>query len=229
MDFRQFGSAPANKPEQAAPSEQAPHVPSPKRTAVSLAATPKWLNIMSVSVLFGVAILLLLLAVLFARGNNNGNEFKYVQEDKYQAVFLNNGQVYFGNIRALNGKYVDLTEVYYLTQNTTANASGQQQASGDYTLVKLGCQQIHSPLDQMVVSREQVSFWENLSDEGKVVKSIKEFQKQNPNGPDCTKVSNQTQSTANPTAPAQTGTTPSTSNPTTTTPSTTQTTTPTTR
>lgn len=192
MDFRQFGSAPANKPEQAAPSEQAPHVPSPKRTAVSLAATPKWLNIMSVSVLFGVAILLLLLAVLFARGNNNGNEFKYVQEDKYQAVFLNNGQVYFGNIRALNGKYVDLTEVYYLTQNTTANASGQQQASGDYTLVKLGCQQIHSPLDRMLINRDQVTFWENLKTDGKVAKSIAEFIKQNPNGPNCSEQTGQT-------------------------------------
>lgn len=192
MDFRQFGSAPANKPEQAAPSEQAPHVPSPKRTAVSLAATPKWLNIMSVSVLFGVAILLLLLAVLFARGNNNGNEFKYVQGDKYQAVFLNNGQVYFGNIRALNGKYVDLADVYYLTQNTTANASGQQQASGDYTLVKLGCQQIHSPLDRMLINRDQVTFWENLKTDGKVAKSIAEFIKQNPNGPNCSEQTSQT-------------------------------------
>ncbi len=192
MDFRQFGSAPVNKTEQPAVSESAPHIASAKRTAASQSATPKWLNIMSVSVLFGVAVLLLLLAVLFAKGNNTSEEFKYVQSDKYQAVFLNNGQVYFGNIQEVNAKYVDLTDVYYLTQNATTNSSGQQQATGDYTLVKLGCQQIHSPLDRMLINRDQVTFWENLKTDGKVAKSIAEFIKQNPKGPNCDEQTSQT-------------------------------------
>ncbi len=194
MDFRQLNSASANKQESSpspapAPTPQPQH-PVGKKSASGSA--PKWLNMMSVAILFGIAILLLLLTVLFARSGNTGNEFAYVSEKQYQAVFLNNGQVYFGNINSLNSKYIDLTSVYYLTQNATTNSSGQQQATGDYTLVKLGCQQIHSPTDRMLINRDQVTFWENLNSDGKVAKSIEEFKKQNPKGPDCTEQTSQT-------------------------------------
>ncbi|QQS18876.1 hypothetical protein IPL68_02340 [Candidatus Saccharibacteria bacterium] len=188
MDFRQLNSNPANKQEPV-PVAQPQH-PVAKRGVGT--AVPKWLNLMSVAVLFGVAVLLLLLSVLFARGNTNDNEFKYVSSTQYQAVFLNNGQVYFGNVKALNGKYIDLVNVHYLTQNATTNASGQQQASGDYTLVKLGCQQIHSPTDRMLINRDQVTFWENIKGDGKVAKSIEEFKKQNPKGPNCDEQTSQT-------------------------------------
>lgn len=191
MDFRQFGSTSASKQETAPVTPPAP-APHPVSKRVSADNAPKWLNVLSVAVLFGVAVLLLLLSVLFARGNNTGDEFKYVNTKQYQAVFLNNGQVYFGNVNAMNSKYVSLTAVYYLTQNATTSATGQQQATGDYTLVKLGCQQIHSPTDRMLINRDQVTFWENLSSDGKVAKSIEEFKKQNPKGPDCKEQTSQT-------------------------------------
>jgi hypothetical protein len=191
MDFRQFGSTSASKQETAPVTPPAP-APHPVSKRVSADNAPKWLNVLSVAVLFGVAVLLLLLSVLFARGNNTGDEFKYVNTKQYQAVFLNNGQVYFGNVNAMNSKYVSLTAVYYLTQNATTSATGQQQATGDYTLVKLGCQQIHSPTDRMLINRDQVTFWENLNSDGKVAKSIEEFKKQNPKGPDCTEQTSQT-------------------------------------
>lgn len=227
MDFRQTFQSATNRSDDSAtpaPAHTQAHEGGPKRQKQGKPDL-NLQNLFSVGLLVATALLVFFLVLSFlTRGNVTGEE-KFVDTKKYQAVFLSNGQVYFGKIGGISKQAVDLRDVYYLTQTNT----GTGGTTGDYTLVKLGCQQIHSPLDQMVVSREQVSFWENLSDEGKVVKSIKEFQKQNPNGPDCTKVSNQTQSTANPTAPGQTGTTPSTSNPTTTTPSTTQTTTPTTR
>lgn len=190
MDFRQLNSASANRQEAGpAPTPQAQHPVGKKSTGAS---APKWLNLMSVAILFGIAILLLLLTLLFARSGNTDNEFDYVGKKQYQAVFLNNGQVYFGNIDNLNAKYVDLSNVYYLTQNAATNATGQQQATGDYTLVKLGCQQIHSPTDRMLINRDQVTFWENLNSDGKVAKSIEEFKKQNPKGPDCTEQTSQT-------------------------------------
>jgi hypothetical protein len=139
---------------------------------------------------------LTLIAFSFSRADTKTGEDKYVDTAKYQAVFLNNGQVYFGRIASLNTKYVDLVGVYYLTQNTTT-AGGQQQASGDYTLVKLGCQQIHNPDDRMLINRDQVTFWENLNKDGKVAKSIEEFKKQNPKGPNCSETSTQTQSSNN--------------------------------
>lgn len=103
--------------------------------------------------------------------------------------------------------FVNLKNIYYLTQATTTGTNGQSQATGDYTLVKLGCQQIHYPSDQMLINRDQVTFWENLNKDGKVAKSIEEFVKQNPKGPNCSEVSNQTQATSNSTT--QGSTTPS--------------------
>jgi len=155
------------------------------------------MGIITAVLLIGVAILIAAIALAFTRGNND-NEFKYVDSGKYQAVFLNNGQVYFGNIDNLNSQYVRLTNVYYLTQSGDSTNS-------NYSLVKLGCQQIHDPLDEMVVNRAQVTFWENLSKDGKVVKSIEQFKQQNPKGPDCSQVSNQTQATSNANAQGGTG------------------------
>jgi uncharacterized integral membrane protein len=198
MDFRQLNSASANRQEPAAASAAAPQAPHSLSKKGANGSVPKWLNLMSVAILFGVAILLILLTLLFARTNNTDNEFEYVSKGQYQAVFLNNGQVYFGDIGSLNAKYIDLTNVYYLTQTAATNASGQQQATGDYTLVKLGCQQIHSPTDRMLINRDQVTFWENLDKDGKVAKSIEDFKKANPNGPKCSEQTSQTPATNTP-------------------------------
>ncbi|QQS20136.1 hypothetical protein IPL85_01640 [Candidatus Saccharibacteria bacterium] len=211
MDFRQFGSNPSNKQEASvAPVSATVTPPQPHQAGKKVASsdTPKWLNVLYVATLFGVAILLLLITILIARGNSGGNEFTYVKEKQYQAVFLNNGQVYFGDIQNLNSKYLDITNVYYLTQNAATGSSGQQQATGDYTLVKLGCQQIHSPLDRMLINRDQVTFWENLNSDGKVAKSIEEFVKQNPKGPDCSEQTSQTPAENAPSQASNNGSTP---------------------
>ncbi len=208
MDFRQSNQAPAARAEQASAAPAATsHATVPEKKIIGDTTLPKWLNILNMVALLGITALLALIAISFARFSGGANETQYVDSTKYQAVFLNNGQVYFGKVSDLNSKYLTLGKIYYLTQNTTAAANGQTQASSDYTLVKLGCQQIHYPTDQMVINRDQVTFWENLNKDGKVAKSIEEFVKQNPNGPDCTKVSDQTQPTSNPSA--QGSTTPS--------------------
>lgn len=175
--------------------EQRPHTrPAAYQTSSSKA---NLINILSVINLLGVALLLLALTVSVMSNRTSPREQGYVVPDKYQAVFLNNGQVYFGNIRVLNSQYIDLRNIYYLTQATVKNADGSTSA-GDYSLEKLGCRQIHYPLDQMFINRSQVTFWENLDNNGKIVKSIQEFKKQNPKGPDCSQVSSQTQSANQP-------------------------------
>lgn len=131
------------------------------------------------------------------------SESKQIDSSKYQAVFLNGGATsgsvayttYFGHITKLTGSYMILTNVYYLTTASTSGSSSDQSASPQLT--KLGCQQLHSPYDEMVVNRNQVAFWENLQDNGKVVQAIKQFKQQNPNGPNCNASSNSTSSTTN--------------------------------
>ncbi len=103
----------------------------------------------------------------------------------YQAIFLTNGQVYFGKISNPSGDYVTLKDIYYLQvgpqQGSGTNAQGEQpQAQQSVSLVKLG-NELHGPVDEMHISRSQVLFYEDLKSEGSVVKAIDAY-KANPNG-----------------------------------------------
>jgi len=126
--------------------------------------------------------ILLASLVILASGSKGYNEKQYVDTTKLQAVFLNTGQVYFGNIKTLNSSFFVLTNIYYLQ---TSSSGTSANASTSVSLVKLGCE-LHEPYDQMVINRTQVTFWENLQDNGQVAKAVSTFQKDNPNGQKCT-------------------------------------------
>lgn len=156
---------------------------------------PRWLRIVFVVLLFSGAILAVALTALLYFGKRSESHF--VDKDRYQAVFLTNGQVYFGKIATLNGSYVNLGEIYYLNsqQQPEAKDKAATTAQTSFSLVKLGCE-LHGPSDQMIINREQVSFWENLGSDGKVAKAIDQWKAQNPNGQTCTEASNATQPTS---------------------------------
>ncbi len=195
MDFRQI-TQPTN-PRPAAPTaEPDPSDYKEHRVPSRRADGRNWLQMFNGALLIAIALLVALVALAVTNSSSkaaDAQENAYVGSSKYQAVFLNNGQVYFGNITTLTNDYLRLTNVYYLPQDGTTTSSGT------YSLVKLGCQQIHDPYDAMIINRSQITFWENLQDKGKVASSITDFKKKNPNGPDCSQVSSQTQadSTAN--------------------------------
>lgn len=102
-----------------------------------------------------------------------------IDGSKYQAVFFTNGQVYFGKLQSANSDYLKLTDIYYLqTQGEQASDSQNPQqstnAQKDVQLIKLG-DEIHGPEDAMVISKDQVLFYENLKSDGKVAQSIAQF------------------------------------------------------
>lgn len=134
-------------------------------------------------------ILSLLLWIWTASGYN---EYSQVNTKGYQAVFINgvtttsgySGSLYFGKVKRINREYFVLQDVYFL--NPSAQTSSKTtNASSNLELTKLGCQQLHDPYDEIVINRSSVAFWENIQDTGKVVQAIKQYQKQNPNGPNC--------------------------------------------
>jgi hypothetical protein len=100
-----------------------------------------------------------------------------VKSKQFQAVFLTNGQVYFGKVSKVDSSYVKLTDIYYLQvqqtvqpkDNNASNAQNQQ-----VSLAKLGGE-LHGPEDVMYISRQQVLFWENLKGDGKVAKAIADY------------------------------------------------------
>jgi len=203
----------------AAPSTSAPL--STKHSSVSGKSTAsKWIQISAIALLFSVTILAVAVIAILALGSRD--QSKFVNSKKYQAVFLTNGQVYFGNIKEMGSDYFRLQNIYYLqTTPTSSSSSSSTSSNNNYTLVQLGCQQIHDPYNEMIINRSQISFWENLQDNGQVVQKINQFKKQYPNGPDCSQVSNQTQastdsSSTQPSSSTTPSSTTSTSNPTTT-------------
>lgn len=110
-----------------------------------------------------------------------------IDRDKYQAVFLTNGQVYFGKLQNSHGDYLVLQKIFYLqASNTVPNPSESEnpqeteggQAENDVQLIKLGTE-VHAPTDEMVISREQVLFFENLKNDGSVSQSIKQYYETN--------------------------------------------------
>jgi cytoskeletal protein RodZ len=100
----------------------------------------------------------------------------------WQAVFLTNGQVYFGQVLKNSESTVVLENVYYLqvqqqaqlAQDQTQNTAAQPNLS----LVKLG-NELHGPTDKMSINKLQVLFIEDLKNESKVVEAIKNYMAEN--------------------------------------------------
>ncbi len=96
--------------------------------------------------------------------------------DTYQAVFLTNGQVYFGKLYRENSSFPILREVYYLqvAQSPQPLQEGQVPPA-NINLVKLGGE-LHGPQDIMQINRDQILFIEDLKSDSKVAQAIKQFQ-----------------------------------------------------
>lgn len=91
----------------------------------------------------------------------------------WQAVFLSNGQVYFGNVAHQTPDKVVLRNIYYLQTSGPLQAGGEQQST-DLALVKLGAE-LHGPTDEMIINRQHILFIETLKSDSKVVKAIEQF------------------------------------------------------
>jgi hypothetical protein len=91
-----------------------------------------------------------------------------VPAEKWQAVFLENGQVYFGKLDLSAGEYATLTNVYYLKE-------ASELQNSNLNLVKLGGE-LHGPEDMIYIRRESISFWEHMKPASRVVQTIESAQ-----------------------------------------------------
>jgi hypothetical protein len=130
--------------------------------------------------LLAVALLILVCAVGWLFYQKNSEDM--IDPAKYQSVFLVNGQVYFGKLEKASGDYFRLTDIWYLqlTQPLQPEQSGASAAQSNPELIKLG-DEMHGPEDEMIIKDEQILFFENLKDSGKVVETIKTNQNKNNN------------------------------------------------
>ena len=172
---------------------QSHNEPTPKKKRSKL----KLINTITVTLLISVA--LLVGAIIFITSTTEkSSESNLVDKSKFQAVFLQGGQVYFGKIKTINKEYVAIDSIYYLKVNESGTET--TTANQDVSLTRLGCE-LHGPQDLMVISKSNVTFWENLKDDGQVAEAINKFIQQNPNGQTCANANTSTteqQSTAQP-------------------------------
>ncbi len=114
---------------------------------------------------------------------NAQNAATAIDESKYQAVFFTNGQVYFGKLKSFNSGYMKLTDIFYLQTQKSGDSDSEslQETTSDQNnvqLIKLG-EEIHAPEDQMIISKDQILFYENLKADGKVAQSIEKYKEAN--------------------------------------------------
>ncbi len=182
MDFssnRQPASRPAPAPAPE-PEKREEKEPAPARA--SRPAPVKKERKSGKGKFFGFVVALLVIALVaagvwyvFGRSGLPG-----LDRGREQAVFLTNGQVYFGKL-SKTGDYYVLTDIYYLQQSTSDSANPQKAAdenASDVQLIKLG-NEVHGPEDRMVIQSEQVLFWENLKEDSKVSQSIDDYANKN--------------------------------------------------
>lgn len=120
-------------------------------------------------------------ALFYGSSNSFGQLSNWADQSKYQAVFLSNGQVYFGKVADVNRQTLVLEDIYYLRVSNELQASlesgaaiDQSQNADNFSLIKLGSE-IHGPEDKMSINLSQVLFIEDLKDDSKVVEAIGEY------------------------------------------------------
>lgn len=146
------------------------HQPKPK-------ASGNKLKVITMAAAVTALVLVILLSGVFLYRSSMG---AHIDNNKYQAVFFTNGQVYFGKLQKLNGGYFKLNDIFYLQAKPEADTESTNpqettdEAGADVQLIKLGSE-VHGPDDEMIMSKDQILFFENLSADGKVSESISQY------------------------------------------------------
>ena len=139
------------------------------------------------TILWAVIILVVALLVLTVfnglfggSAKNFGRLSDWADFSKYQAVFLANGQVYFGKVTDANNQTLVLEDIYYLRSAKSLQSSDLKSATStsetdNFSLVKLG-NELHGPEDKMSINLSQVLFVEDLKYDSKVVEAIRAYE-----------------------------------------------------
>jgi hypothetical protein len=105
----------------------------------------------------------------------SAHEFSSDSHAKWQAVFLTDGQVYFGQLGSHNKRFALLKDVYYLkyTNGLQQDKAGDSStlSSRNLNLIKLGGE-AHGPEGEMFIAKDKILFFENLKETSTVVQAI---------------------------------------------------------
>ena len=168
MDLRPRGGQHRPAAPVTARTAQAPREERRAPSAVSKPAPTKKNRIVSKKHFVALVIIAALIAAGLFAWSKMTNQ---IDGARYQAVFLSNGQVYFGKLHDYYNGRPYLTDVYYFqgTGNTQSQVSAQQQ------LRKLGSE-VHGPEEKLILNKDSILFVENLREDSAVVSAINKQQ-----------------------------------------------------
>lgn len=163
-------SMPTDQPQRAAQSRQVAQ----EREAPPKASDLGWLKWAVIGLLVaGIAVL----GWLLWSSQRVPGVASAIDTSKYQAVFLSNGQVYFGKLELISDDYMRLTNIYYLERQLTANTDEEDETDiqnptdNNFQLLKYS-DVLYGSEDAMVISKDDVIRFENLRTDGVVAKAI---------------------------------------------------------
>lgn len=130
-------------------------------------------------VILVVVVVVLIVAGFFITRLIGGGALSFTSKGDYQAVFLLNGQVYFGHVVKETKDLVVLRDIYYLraTAPLQQSETGEAGTTNELSLVKLG-NELHGPKDEMRIVRNNVLFIEDLKPDSKVTVAIEDYIKE---------------------------------------------------
>jgi len=123
--------------------------------------------------IIGVLLVVVLLGAGYAWWTGEGPEQAPIGSGEYQAVFLDNGQVYFGQLDRSSDRFYRLSDVFYL-QSGTATI----EQTSNLALTKLG-NEAHGPQDEMQINVDHILFIEDMKSDSKVIEAIYSYKSSN--------------------------------------------------
>lgn len=96
--------------------------------------------------------------------------------NKYFAVFLDNGDVYFGKISNKESTFVMVDDAFYLkvTQVTQKNNEGKSVDVPQLNLVKLG-NEVHKPIGKIEIQRSHIVSIQELAPDSEAITVMKNY------------------------------------------------------
>lgn len=132
--------------------------------------------------LFRTVLTALIVIMLAGYGFTSWNSHKPNTKSPRQAIFLADGQTYFGYASSLNNKTVTLTDVYFLRPAPTATdtPAGVPVDTTKIDLIKLGVggpDDIVGSENEMVLNRDAIKYIQVMKDDSQVNQKISDYLK----------------------------------------------------
>jgi hypothetical protein len=116
----------------------------------------------------GVSVFILVVLSWYLLSSKNETQV-IISSGEFQAVFLDNGQVYFGRLQTSGKHFYTLTDVFYIQSDATA-----LDTTNSLALTKLG-NEAHGPEDKMQINIDHILFIEDMKSDSKVVQAINDY------------------------------------------------------